>query len=93
MNRQDILFLKILSDEQLATAFSIDASKYRSIEEGKKDLQNANVRAVAEIVEQVGKKISIAKSNMNAMREDGSVKLPPADFTPTYNTVLALLTK
>ena len=93
MNRQDIMFLKILADEQFASAFDIDASRYRSVEEGKKDLRNAHVRAVAEIVEQMSKKIGFAKSNMNATRESGSVKMSSADFTPIYKTVLSLLTK
>ena len=93
MSRQDILFLKIIEDEQFASAFGIDASRYRSLVDGKKDLQNAYVRAVAEIVEQMSNKTSIAKSNMNTTREDGTVKLSPADFTPIYNTVLSLLTK
>lgn len=93
MDRKDILFLKLLKDEQFASAFNIDASKYRSIEDGKRDLQNASVRALAEIVEQMSKKIGVARSDMNSARKTGSVKLPDSDFTPIYKTVISLLSK
>ena len=92
-DRKDILFMKILEDEQFASAFDIDASKYRSTEDGKKDLHNAKVRAVAEIVEQMSKKIGVARSNMNTAKKTGAVKLPDADFKPIYDTVISLLSK
>ena len=93
MSRQDILFLKILEDEQFASTFDIDASRYRSLVEGKKDLRNPNVRAVAEIVEQMSKAINMAKDNMKTRNKTGPVVLTDADFKPIYNTVLSLLNK
>lgn len=93
MDRKDILFLKILADEQFATAFGIDASKYRNLEDGKRELNNANVRAVAEIVEQMSKKIGLVKSDMNVEHKAGPVVLTKADFTPIYNTIVSWLSK
>lgn len=34
MNKIDTMFLKIISDEQFASAFDINPSKYRDLSEG-----------------------------------------------------------
>jgi len=92
MNKVDYMFLKIISDERLASTFDIIPSKYQSLNEGKKAL-NPYVKAIAEIVDQLNRKISEVKSDMRIRNEVGPVVLTDSDFKPIYNKVLSLLSK
>ena len=60
MNKSDNMFLKIISDERFASTFDVIPSKYKSLDEGKRAL-NPHVKAVAEMVDQLNKKIYEAK--------------------------------
>lgn len=86
------MFLKIISDERLASTFDIIPSKYPSLNEGKKAL-NPYVKAIAEIVDQLNRKISEVKSDMRIRNEVRPVVLTDSDFKPIYNKVLSLLSK
>lgn len=92
MNKVDYIFLKIISDERLASTFDIIPSKYQSLNEGKKAL-NPYVKAIAEIVDQLNRKISEVKSDMRIRNEVGPVVLTDSDFKPIYNKVLSLFSK
>ncbi len=92
MSKVDNIFLKIISDERLISTFDIVPSKYRSLDDGKRAL-NPYVKAIAEIVDQLNKKISEAKSDMRIRNKVGPVVLDEVDFQPIYKKVLSILSK
>ncbi len=92
MSKVDNIFLKIISDERLISTFDIVPSKYRSLDDGKRAL-NPYVKAIAEIVDQLNKKISVAKSDMRIRNKVGPVVLDEVDFQPIYKKVLSILSK
>ncbi len=92
MNKVDNMFLKIISDERFASTFDVAPSKYRSLDEGKRAL-NPHVKAVAEMVDQLNKKINEAKSDMRIRNKVGPVVFTEADFKPIYNKAVSSLSK
>ena len=93
MSKIDTLFLKIIADERIVSTYGINTSKYRSLAEGKKEILQPQVRAVAEIVEQLNTCINKAKDEMTTRNKVGPVVLNDADFEPIYNKVVAMITK
>ncbi len=92
MNKVDTMFLKIISDEQLSSAFDINPSKYRDLNEGKRAL-NPQVKAIAELIDQLNKKINDVKSDMRIRNKVGPVVLTDTDFNSIYKKVLSMLSK
>ena len=92
MNKVDVIFLKIISDERLASTYDIEPSKYRSLDEGKRAI-NPHVRAIAEMVDQLNRKINEVKSDMRVRNKVGPVVLTDADFKPIYNKIVSSLSK
>ena len=92
MNKVDNMFLKIISDERFASTFDVVPLKYRSLDEGKRAL-NPHVKAVAEMVDQLNKKINDVKSDMRIRNKVGPVVFTEADFKPIYNKAVSSLSK
>ena len=92
MGKADKIFLKIINDERLASYLDIVPSKYRSLDEGKKTI-NPHVRAIAEIIDMLNKKINDVKSDMKVRNKVGPVLLDEACFDTIYKKVLSFLLK
>lgn len=92
MNKVDNMFLRIISDEQFASTFDINPSKYRDLNEGKRAL-NPQVKAIAELIDQLNKKINDVKSDMRIRNKVGPVVLTDTDFNAIYKKVLSMLSK
>ena len=92
MSKVDNMFLKIISDERLASTFDIVPSKYRSLDDGKRAL-NPYVKAIAEIVDLLNKNINEMKSDMRIRNKIGPVVLVDEDMAPIYKKALSLLPK
>ena len=92
MNKLDLIFTKVISDNAFAKNFDIDASKYTSIEEGKRSL-NPHVRAAAELVEMLSKKVGEEESNMRIRNKVGPVVLNESDQQVIYRKIVASLSK
>lgn len=92
MDKLDNLFIRIINDEQLVSSFDIDPSKYESLEDGKKSL-NPQVRAIAEILSQLNKRINEVRADMNLRNKMGPVVLSETDFTPIYKKVVSSFSK
>ncbi len=92
MNKLDLIFTKVISDNVFAKNFDVDTSKYTSIEEGKRSL-NPQVRAAAELVEMLGKKIGEEESNMRIRNKVGPVVLNESDLQVIYRKIVASLSK
>jgi hypothetical protein len=92
MNTLDNLFLKVINDERLSTAFEMEPGKYSGIEEGKRSL-NPYVRATAELIAQLNLSINEVKSDMRLRNKVGPVVMNESDFQPLYKKVVALLSK
>ena len=92
MDKLDLIFTKVISDNAFAKGFDIDASKYSNIEEGKRSL-NPYVRAVAELVETLSKKIGEEESNMRIRNKVGPVVLNESDLQVIYRKIVASLSK
>ncbi len=92
MNKVDNMFLRIISDERLASTFDIVPSKYRSLDEGKRAI-NPHVKAIAEMVDQLNKKINEVKSDMRVRNKVGPVVLTDSDINSIYKKVLSSLSR
>lgn len=92
MNKVDNMFLKIISDERMASTFDIVPSKYRDLGDGRRAL-NPQIKAIAELIDQLNKKISDVKSDMRIRNKVGPVVLTDADFKPIYNKIVSILSK
>lgn len=90
MSKYDTLFVKVLRNERFAKAIGPDVNRYNTIEEGKKAI-NKQIKAIAEIIGELGKKIEHTKSNG---KHEGSVtSLDPSEYQSVYRKVLSILTK
>lgn len=92
VNKADNIFLKVISDEYLASTFNLEPQRYRSIDEGKRSL-NPYVKAIAEIIDQLNKKISSAKSEMHIRNQVGPVVLDESEFSSIYKKIVSSLSK
>lgn len=91
-NKADNIFVKVISDEYLASTFNIEPHKYHSLDEGKRAL-NPYVKAIAEIIDQLNKRISNAKSEMRIRNQAGPVVLDESEFSSIYKKVVSSLSK
>lgn len=92
MAKIDNLFLKIISDEQLTKAYNINPNKYRDLDAGKRAIE-PSVRAIAEMVDLLNKKINDVKSDMRIRNQVGPVILDDAVFQSIYKKVVSTLSK
>lgn len=92
MGRLDVIFQKIISDADFASAFNVAPNKYTTVDIGKKSL-HPQVRAVAETLELLNKKINDVQSNMRIHNLSGPVIIDEAEFQAIYRKVVSALTK
>lgn len=92
MSKIDNIFLKIISDEQLANRFDIDPSKYSNIDGGKK-AANKYVKAIAELIEQLNVRINNKKDEMKIRHKTGTVALSDVDFQAVYKSIVSVINK
>ena len=92
MSNIDNIFRRVLADEQLVREFNINAARINSVSDGKRAV-NPQVKAIAEILDQLNKKISETKSDMNIRKKSGPVVLADSDFQTIYKKVVAQLSK
>lgn len=91
MGKYDILFEKIISDEKLSELLGADAKRYKTISDAKKSIMNKKLKAVAEIIEEVGALYEKKKSDARINSE--KVSLNDADFQSIYRKAVSHLTK
>ena len=92
MEKVDNLFLKVINDERLIATYDIVPTKYACLEDGKKAL-HPQVRAIAEAISLLNKKINEVKSDMRIRNKVGPVDLDEADYQPIYKKIVSLLSK
>lgn len=91
MGKYDILFEKIVTSEELANELGHDARRYKTIADAKKAVSNKKVRAIAEIISEVGSKFDMKKSNARIHSEEAT--LDESEFQSIYRKIVSLLTK
>ena len=91
MGKYDILFEKIISDEKLSELLGADAKRYKTISDAKKAIMNKKMKAVAEIIDEVGALYEKKKTDARVNTEE--VSLNDADFQSIYRKVVSHLTK
>lgn len=91
MSKYDILFEKIITNEELAEMLGPDARRYKTIADAKKLVLNKRIQAIAEIVNEVGKKYEAKRSEAKVKLEE--VTIDNAEFQAIYRKVVSLLTK
>lgn len=91
MGKYDILFEKIVSDEKLSELLGADAKRYKTTADAKKSIMNKKLKAVAEIIDEVGALYEKKKSEARINSEE--VSLNDSDFNSIYRKVVSHLTK
>lgn len=91
MGKYDILFEKIVTSEELVNELGPDARRYKTIADAKKAVSNKKIRAVAEIISEVGSKFDLKKSNARIHSEEAT--LDESEFQSIYRKIVLLLTK
>lgn len=91
MGKYDILFEKIVTNEEFANELGPDARRYKTIADAKKAVSNKKIRAVAEIISEVGSKFDLKKSNARIHSEEAT--LDESEFQSIYRKIVSLLTK
>lgn len=91
MGKYDVLFEKIITNEVLVDVLGPEARRYKTIAEAKKVVSNKKIRAIAEIISEVGLKLDLKKSDARIHSEDAV--LDESDFQGIYRKVVSVLTK
>ncbi len=91
MGKYDTLFEKIVTIEELANDLGPEAIRYKTIANAKKVVSNKKIRAIAEIISEVGAKLELKKSDARINSEEAV--LDEADFQAIYRKVISVLTK
>lgn len=91
MGKYDILFEKIITSEKIANELGPDARRYKTIADAKKALSNKKIRAIAEIISEVGALFELKKSNARIHSEEAT--LDDSEFQSIYRKIVTLLTK
>lgn len=91
MGKYDLLFERIVSSEELATELGPDARRYKTLTDAKKAVTNKKIRAIAEIISEVGSKYELKKSNARINFE--VAKLDESEFQNIYRKIVSILTK
>lgn len=92
MGKLDIIFQRIISDENFASVFDVTPSKYPTIEIGKKAI-HPQVRATAEILDELNKKINEQQSNMRVRNISGPVVIDDVEYQAIYRKIVSSLSK
>lgn len=92
MAKSDLIFQKIISNERFADAYNITATKYQSLDSGRRALQ-PEVRAVAEIVHDLNIQIDQKKSDMRIRKQSGPVVIDASFFQTLYRKIVSSLGK
>lgn len=92
MSKVDNMFVKIISDKRLADTFDFEPSDYGSLNEGKRAV-NPYVKAIAEMVDMLNKKVSEIKSDMGIRNRVGPVMMNESDFQTIYKKIVSSLSK
>lgn len=91
MNKKELIFQKIVNNERFVDTYNIK-SKYPTLDAGKRALQ-PEVRAVAEMVQDLNNQIEQKKSDMRIRKQSGPVSLDPSFFQTLYRKIVSTLTK
>lgn len=90
-SKYDKLFEKIITSDEMANELGTDAKRYKTVDEGRKAFSNIKIRAIAEMINEIGHKLDLKKSNARVLSED--VNLDPSEFQAIYRKIVSLLTK
>ena len=91
MGKYDKLFEKIVTNDELASELGMDARRYKPVADAKKAVTNKKVRAIAEIISEVGSKLDLKKSNARVLSEVAT--LDESEYQSIYRKIVSLLTK
>lgn len=91
MGKYDTLFEKIVTNDELASELGMDARRYKTVADAKKAVTNKKVRAIAEIISEVGSKLDLKKSNARVLSEEAT--LDESEYLTIYRKIVSLLTK
>lgn len=91
MGKYDKLFEKIVTNDELASELGMDARRYKTVADAKKAVTNKKVRAIAEIISEVGSKLDLKKSNARVLSEVAT--LDESEYQSIYRKIVSLLTK
>lgn len=91
MGKYDTLFEKIVTNDELASELGMDARRYKTVADAKKAVTNKKVRAIAEIISEVGSKLDLKKSNARVLSEVAT--LDESEYQTIYRKIVSLLTK
>ena len=91
MGKYDTLFEKIVTNDELASELGMEARRYKTVADAKKAVANKKVRAIAEIISEVGSKLDLKKSNARVLSEVAT--LDESEYQSIYRKIVSLLTK
>lgn len=91
MSSYDTLFEKIVTSEQMSKELGTNISRYRTIADAKKAIGNNKLRAIAEIINEVGSMYEKKKANAGVLAE--SITMDDAELKSVYRKVVSLLIK
>ena len=89
MGKYDILFERIVTSKELADELGPDARRYKTVADAKKAVSNKKIRAIAEIISEVGSKFDLKKSNARLHSEETT--LDESEFQSIYRKIVSLL--
>lgn len=82
MGKYDLLFEKIVASDILGDELGIDARRYKTVADAKKAVSNKKIRAIAEILSELGSKVDLKKSNTRIHSEE--MMLDESEFQNIY---------
>ena len=89
MGKYDILFERIVTSKELADELGPDAGRYKTVADAKKAVSNKKIRAIAEIISEVGYKFALKKSDARLYSEETT--LDESEFQSIYRKIVSLL--
>ena len=91
MGKYDILFEKIVTSEEFNGELGIDVRRYKTVADAQKAVSNKKIRAIAEIISELGSKYDLKKANARIHSEE--MMLDESEFQNIYRKIVSLLTK
>ena len=91
MGKYDILFEKIVTSEEFNGELGIDVRRYNTVADAQKAVLNKKIRAIAEIISELGSKYDFKKANARIHSEE--MMLDESEFQNIYRKIVSLLTK
>lgn len=92
MSKLDNIFLRIIQDEEFEDTIGNEATRVENLEDGKKSL-NKHIRAIAEILDQLNKKLATVRSDMHVKGKTGNIVIDDAEYQAVYRKIVSLLSK